>query len=76
MFYIDLSLNQDNEQFEETLIFRRKKVMSAVEGRGLVLVTVGLLFAIVLTSTPTLFHFWDFVTKANGDKQVRPADSK
>ena len=59
MFYIDLSLNQDNEQFEETLIFRRKKVMSAVEGRGLVLVTVSLLFAIVLTSTPTLFHFWD-----------------
>ena len=45
--------------------------MSAVEGRGLVLVTVGLLFAVALTSMPTLFHFWDFVTSSAGaSKQV------
>ena len=68
---------QDDEKYDEPLISAsRKKGISAVEGRGLVLVTVGLLIAIVLMSMPTLFHFWDFVTSAGSNKQVQTCSCK
>lgn len=51
--------SQDDERSREPLIGKRNKAMSAIEGRGLVLVIVGLLFASALTSMPTLFYFWD-----------------
>ena len=44
---------------EPLLSKQSKKGLSAIEGRGLVLVTAGLLFAILLTSMPTVFHLWD-----------------
>jgi hypothetical protein len=47
------------DEGREPLLTKKPKGLSAIEGRGLVLVTVSLSFAILLTSVPTIFHFWD-----------------